>query len=58
MELELIQPAPHMGVEFTATFYTPEAASQEITNNVTDGVDMVTTPELSVCGVLEILVTR
>ncbi len=50
MELELIQPAPHMGAKFTATFYTPEAASQEMTNNVTDGVDMVTTPELSVWG--------
>lgn len=51
MELELILPALLMGAEFTATFYTSEAASQEMTNNVTDGVDMVTTPEFSVWGV-------
>ena len=58
MELELIMPAPLMGAKFTATFYTPEAASQEITNNVTDGVATVTMPEFSVWGVLEILVAR
>ena len=58
MELELILPAPLVGAEFTAMFYTPEAPPQEMTNNVTDEVDMVTTPDLSVWGVLEILVTR
>ncbi len=51
MELELILQAHLMGAEFTATFYTSEAASQEMTNNVTDGVDMATTPEFSVWGV-------
>ena len=51
MELELIRQAHLMGVEFTATFYTSDAASKEMTNNVTDGVDMVTTPEFSVWGV-------
>ncbi len=50
MELELILPALLMGAEFTATFYTSEAASKEMTINVTDGVDMVTTPEFSVWG--------
>jgi len=58
MEFELILPAPLMGTEFTAMFYTPEAASQEITNNVTDGVAIVTTPEFSVWGVLELPVKR
>ncbi len=58
MELELILSAPLVGAEITATFYTPEAPPQEMTNDVTDEVDMVTTPELSVWGVLEILVTR
>ena len=48
MELKLILPAPLIRTEFTATFYTPEVASQEITNNVTDGIATVTTPELSV----------
>ncbi len=52
MELELILHVLLMGAEFTATFYTSEAASQEITNNVTDGVDMVTTPEFSGWGVI------
>jgi len=47
MNLELIPPASLMGAEFTTTFYTSEAASQEITNNVTDGVVTVTTPEFS-----------
>ncbi len=52
MELELILPALLMGAEFTATFYTSDAASQEMNNNVTDGVDMVTTPEFSGWGVI------
>ncbi|MBA7621698.1 hypothetical protein ES703_29064 [subsurface metagenome] len=52
MELELILPALLMGAEFTATFYTSEAASKEMTINVTDGVDMVTTPEFSGWGVI------
>ena len=50
MELELILPALLMGAEFTATFYTSEAASKEMTINVTDEVDMVTTPEFSGWG--------
>ncbi len=58
MELELILPAPLVGAEFTATFYTHEAASQEMTNNVTDGVATATTPEFSVWEASEILVTR
>ena len=58
MELELTLPASMAGAEFIASFYTPEAASENLTVVVEGGVAHVTTPEFSVWGVLEIVVTR
>ena len=54
MELELTIPASMAGAELMATFYTPEAASQELSLVVEGEVAKVTTPGFSVWGVLEI----
>jgi hypothetical protein len=57
MELELTLSGSMAGAELRATFYTPEAASQDLAVVVEGGVAQVTTPEFSVWGVLEIVVT-
>ena len=56
-ELELTLPGSMAGAELRATFYTPEAASQDLAVVVEGGVAQVST-EFSVWGVLEIVVTR
>ena len=57
MELGLALPGSMAGAELKASFYTPEAPSQDLIVVVVDGVAQVTTPEFSVWGVLEIVVT-
>lgn len=56
MEVEIFLPESMTGVDLSATFYTPEAASQNLLVVVEGGVAQVATPGFPVWGVLEIAV--
>jgi hypothetical protein len=58
MELVLTLRESMAGAELWASFYTPEAPSQELSVVVEGGLARVTTPGFSVWGVIEIVVSR